>query len=1004
MGALSFPFAAEDLPRPGDRERAGRGLERWQEALDEDATDPEVARFGRACLERPAGRALLEAVFGNSPFLAQCLCRAPHVLYRFAAEGADAAYDGLLADLETGYGEATDRDAVMRGLRRARRHVALVVALADITGQWPVEVVMGALSTFARKALSIALRQQLREGHRRGEIVLPRPDAPEHDSGFVIYGMGKLGAGELNYSSDIDLVVLFDDEKMVYQGKRTLQQFCVRVTQNLVKMLEERTGEGYVFRTDLRLRPDPASTPPALSFLAAETYYESLGQNWERAALIKARPVAGDIAAGRQFLNGLRPFIWRKYLDFAAIHDIHSIKRQINAHRGTHQLAGLPGHNVKLGRGGIREVEFFCQTQQLIWGGRQPQLRVGPTVQALEALVQAGHVERATARRLTRAYRFLRTVEHRLQMIDDQQTQEVPGDAERFAQVAAFMGYDDPAAFDADAVAELQAVEDHYSQLFAEAPALSEDHGNLVFTGNEDDPETLETLRGMGFSNPEAVAETIRGWHHGRYRATRSTRAREILTEIMPVLLKALGNTANPDLALTRFDAFLASLPAGVQLFALLEQNTGLLDLIAEILGDAPRLADHLARNPGVVENLLTGNIFEAPPGPEALMEELDEQLAEAEAYEDVLEITRRWAHGRRFQVGVQVLRRVMDGAQAGGVLSDIADAVLARLLPHVEAEFARKHGTFPGGGLAVMALGKLGGREMTAASDLDLILVYEVPEDQEYSDGAKPLAPTTYYTRLTQRFVNALTAMTPEGALYDVDMRLRPSGSAGPIAVSFEAFERYHREAAWTWEHMALTRARVAIAPASLKARVEGVIRDTLERPRDPQGLLRDVADMRARMDRDKPARGPWDIKYLRGGLVDMEFIIQYLQLLYGPRYPDILEANTAAALSRIRAHELLAPEDAATMLAARDLLVRLQGVLRLTVEGVLDQETASPGLRRLLAEATDSDSFEHLGERVDAVAAGVHDLFRRLIEQPAADLPPADDTAASDGEQGAS
>ncbi|MGH6719046.1 MAG: bifunctional [glutamine synthetase] adenylyltransferase/[glutamine synthetase]-adenylyl-L-tyrosine phosphorylase, partial [Alphaproteobacteria bacterium] len=715
------------------------------------------------------------------------------------------------------------------------------------------------------------------------------PDAPDRDSGLVILALGKLGALELNYSSDIDIMVLYDAEVVRVPGDRHPQALFVRLTRALVRILQERTADGYVQRTDLRLRPDPASTPLALSVEAAELYYEGLGQNWERTAMIKARAMAGDIAAGERFLGRLAPFIWRKHLDFAAIQDIHSIKRQINAHRGGERIA-VAGHDIKVGRGGIREIEFFAQTQQLIWGGRTPALRARGTCDALRALVAAGRASEAAVAELIAAYGFLRTVEHRLQMIDDRQTQTVPAAPDRFAAVATFLGFEDPDRFAQALRARLETVERRYAALFEEAPDLAPASGSLVFTGTEDDPDTIATLGAMGFGKPSIVAAAIRGWHHGRYRAMRSTRARELLTEITPTLLAELARTAEPDTALARFDEFLRSLPGGVQLFSLFYSRPRLLELVAQVMGTAPRLATILSHNPILFDSVLSPE-FEAPlPPTDALVAALGEHLATAADEQDVLDFARRWTHDRQFQIGVRMLRRDVPPEQAHAMFSDLAEAVVRALLPQVERLFAAAHGRVPGAGFAVLGLGKLGGREMTATSDLDLVFVYQVPPGVEASDGAKPLPPSAYFARLSQRLLNALSAPTAEGGLYDIDMRLRPSGAKGPVASELAGFLAYQREAAWTWEHMALTRARVLAAPADLGRRLDDGIRDILCRARPPGPLAAEIAAMRARVAAEHPAKGPWDVKYAPGGLIDVEFIAQYLQLRDAHRHPAML------------------------------------------------------------------------------------------------------------------
>lgn len=994
MSARLHPsFRDASWPAAADPTRVRIGRERWRERIGE-SEDPCLAAGAAELLAAPEGARILDSLFANSPFLADCLIADPPFALDLLARGADPVIGEVLGALELGQAEAGDTAALMRALRVAKRRVALTVALADIAGAWVLERVTGALSAFADLAMGLAVRHLLRAAAVSGAFTLPAGPTPEQGSGFVVLGLGKLGARELNYSSDIDLIVLYDAEHIVARDRDGLQQTFVRLTRNLVRILEERSADGYVFRTDLRLRPDPASTPLALSMLAAETYYETMGQNWERAALIKARPVAGDLAAGAAFLDRLRPYLWRRHLDFAAIQDIHSIKRQIHAHRGggTIQVAG---HNLKIGRGGIREIEFFAQTQQLIWGGRQPRLRVSGTVPALRALTELGLVAPATTDALIDSYEFLRRTEHRLQMVDDRQTQTLPEDDPELQAFAIFLGYPDAARFAEVLLGHLRRVERLYDELFADAPALGQP-GDLVFTGTEDDPGTLATLQRLGFAEPQRVSSTIRGWHHGRYRAMRSVRARELLTEIKPTLLEALARTANPDLAFQRFDDFLSRLPAGVQIFSLFCARPALLDLVAEIMGAAPDLAESLSRNPALLDAVLSAGFFAPCPAGADLAQDLGRLLEQARDFQDVLDLTRRWTNERKFQVGVQLLRQAASPDAAGEALSRIAETVLGTLQAAVEAEFARQHGRLPGAELSIVGLGKLGSREMTMTSDLDLILVFDLPEGVEASDGPKPLAVSLYYARLSARLISALTALTREGRLYDLDMRLRPSGTKGPIAVGLAGFEAYHAREAWTWEHMALTRARPITGAPGLRTRIEAVIRTVLLRRREPGHLAQEVADMRARIDREHRAKSIWDVKYLRGGLVDVEFIAQYLQLRHAADRPEILATNTRDALGRAAAAGVLGQDAAARLIAALDLWHAVQGMLRLTVGGVLDEAQAPPGLKLALAAAAGAVDFADLKARILTSADEVLDLFNTLLPAPAsgsgAEPPPPD------------
>ncbi|WP_404385031.1 bifunctional [glutamine synthetase] adenylyltransferase/[glutamine synthetase]-adenylyl-L-tyrosine phosphorylase [Caenispirillum salinarum] len=983
MADFAFPPADATLPAPADPERRDRGRERWL-GLADLADDASLADAIRAAAEAVPQSALLDALFGNSPFLTSCAVRDGAFMVEILRDGPDAALSRMVETLKADAAAEEDMARLMKLLRVVKRRMALAVAAADIAGAWDLDKVTGALSDFAETAVRLSIAHLMRKAHAKGDVELPHPEDPERDCGYFVLGMGKLGARELNYSSDIDLIVVFDPDKVVYKGEKFISEFFVRMTKDLVRLLDERTADGYVFRTDLRLRPDPGSTKIAIALPAAETYYESFGQNWERAAMIKARCVGGDTAAGQDFLRHLRPFVWRKSLDFHAIQDIQSIKRQIHAAKGGAKVA-VAGHNIKVGRGGIREIEFFAQTQQLIWGGREPQNRSPRTLDALRALVETEHVAPVVADQLEASYIQLRTLEHRLQMIEDSQTQQLPDDDEKLRALAIFMGHDGLEDFDAWLKDVLHTVEGHYADLFEEEPSLSEE-GNLVFTGNEDDPATIQTLTELGYGNPSAVAATVRGWHHGRYRAVRSTRSKELLTELVPTLLRAFGQTASPDQAFFRFDDFLSRLPAGVQLFSLFYTHPQLLDLVAEIMGDAPRLAEVLAKNPGLLDAVLTPGFFGPLPDRAALGHELDLRLADARDYEHVLDITRRFANDHKFQVGVQTLRLLADAREAGDALAAIADVVLDRLLPAVSDEMARTYGRFPGGDLAVIAMGKMGGREMTATSDLDLICVYDTDPDAESSDGPKPLTRGEYYARLTQRFVGAINALTSEGRLYEVDLRLRPSGKKGPLAASLESFIKYNREDAWTWEHLALVRARVACGDPDLSQNIRDAICEVLTRPRDRDALLMDVSKMRALMAKEHTKAGDiWDVKHMRGGMVDVEFISQTLQLLHGHEHPDILNSNTGDGLKNLAAADILDAADAETLDRAHFLWLTIQGLLRHSIPGKFDESQISAGLYRKLVSACGCKDMDGLKALIAERAEAAHAVFRRLIDEPA-------------------
>ncbi|SCA58062.1 Glutamate-ammonia-ligase adenylyltransferase [Candidatus Terasakiella magnetica] len=998
MTSLWYQTVNAPLPKASDQEKSDVGFEHWQEATQRiDDIDEQLN--ATSLIEDENAKAILTSLLGNSPFLTHCVLSDIPFTCRLLRNGPQATFDDLISELDSFWQTQPARDDMARQLRITKRCAALTIALADICQQWDVFQVTESLTTLAEKSLDYALGTLLREGHRRGYFKLPDPENnPQKGSGFIVLGMGKLGGRELNYSSDVDIIVLFDTEVIETDDPWDLQGNMVRITKQLVQMMDDRTADGYVFRTDLRLRPDPGSTPLAISVLAAETYYESIGQNWERAAMIKARPVAGDIKAGYAFLDILRPYMWRKYMDFAAIQDIHAIKRQINAHKGGHSIA-LKGHNVKLGHGGIREIEFYAQTQQLIWGGRNPDVRIAPTCKALQALVDAEQVEQKICDELIESYQYLRTVEHRIQMTNDEQTHSIPEDEAAIERLAIFMGYKDSKAFETEFIAHLERVENYYAQLFEETVDRNnhaDETGNLVFTGGDTDPNTLNYLKSLGFKKPEFIDSTVRGWHHARYRATRSTRSREILTDLMPALVHAMANTAEPDTAFLRFDEFLSELPAGVQLFSMFQVNPQLLDLVAEVMGEAPRLAEHLARNSGLLEYVLTPDFFTPLPEVECLCQDLEKALGQARDFQDILDISRRWANDRKFQVGVQTLRQIISIKDSGIAQTNIADAIIREMLPRVQEELAIKHGIIEGGDMCIVGLGKAGSCDMTATSDLDLVFIYDVPEDCVGSNGDRALGVAQYFARLSQRFINALTAPTGEGMLYEVDMRLRPSGNAGPIASSLASFERYHEESAWTWEHMALTRARVMSGSDQLREKVEKSIEDILTRQRDMDKLLFDVSDMRKRMEKEHHTDVVWEIKQYRGGIVDIDFMAQYLQLRHAPQHKEILQNNTIDVLLKARELEILEETVANDLISAIELWNIVQGYLRLTVAAELKKEDGGElphALKDDLVQACGEPSFDILCERMKNAAQQVQKHYKQIIDDPASLIPPKEE-----------
>ena len=873
-------------------------------------------------------------------------------------------------------------DVIMKRLRDAKRRIAFLTALADLGGILSAETITKLLSRFAGAAVAATLDHLLASAASEGKIRLVSQEHPSERSGIVVLGMGKLGACELNYSSDIDIVVFFDAQAEIITDPDDARELFPRLMRRLVRILQERTGDGYVFRTDLRLRPDPGSTALAIPVEAALIYYESRGQNWERAAYIKARPIAGDIAAGEAFLSEMVPFIFRKYLDYAAISDIHAIKRQIHAHKGF-GLVAVHGHNVKLGRGGIREIEFFAQTQQLIAGGRMPHLRCRRTVDALDALHQAQWIDQVTAEELKSAYWFLRNVEHRIQMVRDEQTHTLPDDDGELLRIARMSGYQSVEDFAAALVKTLKTVEKRYARLFERELTLSGETGNLVFTGEDDDPGTLETLSKLGFERPADIARIIRTWHYGRYRATQSTKARQRLTEIMPDLLAAFGASRRADEALLRFDRFLAGLPAGIQLFSLLKSNPNLLLLFVEIMSAAPRLAEIIAARAHIVDGMLDPALMTEIPTREYLKQRLDAFLSGAELYEERLDRLRIFAAEQRFLIGIRLLTGSIGGFVAGRALTLLATLVIDEALEGVVSEIAQAHGKLSGQRVCVLAMGKLGSAELTAGSDVDVIVLYDCDDPHGSSDGQRSLDAPRYFARITQRLVAALSAPTAEGVLYEVDMRLRPSGNAGPLATRLAAFEKYQTNDAWTWEHMALSRAHPLCGDASLMDDVGGVIDRALVKPRDRTVLAREIAEMRARIERDKPAKSIWDLKLIPGGLVDIEFLAQFCHLASGqPREKcgGRETMTTDDVLARF-GPDLLGPGELETCRRALALYTDIAQLTRACLTIGFEPGSAPAGLLDRLCKLADCPDIETLEALIADTASGVRSIFQTLL-----------------------
>lgn len=870
-------------------------------------------------------KSLINGTAGCSPYLSTVIKRQADWLK--AAFSAPDEQIKLLFDAL----KSTPLDQLKPALRHAKAKIAAITALADLGGVWPLEQVTGTLTDFADLAVDTALKALLAVEIKRGKLPGMGGGDVTTAAGMVVLAMGKMGAGELNYSSDIDLICLFDESRFSDDDYHDARAVFIRTTRKMAALLSDITTDGYVFRTDLRLRPDPSTTPVCLSMDSAMRYYEGLGRTWERAAHIKARACAGDIGAGQDYLKRLSPFIWRKHLDFAAIQDAHDMRLRIRDHKGLGGPISLEGHNMKLGRGGIREIEFFTQTRQIIAGGRDPDLRSRETVPALRALAQKGWILKNVANLLIERYRSHREVEHRLQMINDAQTHTLPKQAEEFERLAHFMGQSDSGEMRKCLMRELAEVHDLTEGFFA--PAEGEASIEVEIEGAKD------------------ITSSWPG-----YPALRSSRAVEIFDRLRPDIMKRLQKAAHPHDALLQFDGFLAGLPAGVQLFSLFEANPQLIDLIIDICTTAPALGRYLSRNSQVLDAVLGGAFFANWPDQPKLQAELTAILLEIPDYEAKLDAARRWKKEWHFRIGVHHLRGLIDAKQAGRQYADLAEVTLTGIWQPVCDEFARKHGPMPGKGAVILAMGSLGAAQLNANSDLDLIMIYDA-DGIDASDGKRPLQTRPYYSRLTQSFVTAISAQMSQGRLYEVDMRLRPSGKQGPVATSLQSFKSYQNDEAWTWEHLALTRARVLTGDLGLGQEVEAFRKALLENKSKGKTVLKDVADMRARLAQAKPANSVWDVKSGAGAMQDIELIGQTAALLSatGQRTVD-------AQLLAGKKTGWINAEQFGALSQTYATLWDLRQTYKLLSENVLDMDGLAQGAKGFILNQTGYDCLDQL------------------------------------------
>lgn len=897
-------------------------------------------------LEQKNARPFIEGILSASPFLTQLMFRHHHFLGECVGKNIKDIIDALCQECDHAH-EITHEEEFMSFIRRLRQKQALIIAFADLAGWSDLETTTHYLSQCAISLVRCCL-----------DFIM---DVPQEESGFMVLALGKLGAHELNYSSDIDIILLYDQQHPLWRNQDHAPLH--KIGKKLTHLLSTPTTDGIAHRTDFRLTPDIGTASSVISLQNAETYYESRGRSWERAAFIKASAIAGDIKTAHQFLNYLTPFVWRRNLDYTAIQDILAI-----SHRYKTKTHSWQGFHLKKDAGGIRDIEFYLQSLQLLWGGRNPQLRTKASLPTIKNLEQHKHITKAHAKKLRTHYTRLRILEHRLQMMNDAQTHSLPKNDEAFDIVAHFAGHKNKQNF----IKELE----HITQdiLAIIEPRQAEDSHSLP----SNDQEWRAWLAMHKFQNADSCARLIEHWHHCNYPALSDGRSRALFDSLLPNLLTHFGTDSYQ--GLIRFDQFIKSLPAGVQLFTLLKTHPHLLSLISLIMSAAPRLANRLARRPHLLDNVLEHHFYDAPKDRHTLSMELKHSLADCASLEEILNRARIWAKDKKFQLGVHLLMNRLTILDAAPLYTHIAQELIEAIMNHCLDNFSSNYGTMNGDGLAIIALGKLGGEILSGASDLDLVFVY----DETKTPNAQ-LMPSVYYIRLVQRFITALSAPTEEGDLYQIDTRLRPEGDKAPLAISLQSFTTYYQERARLWEKMALAKARLIYGAPALQKKLQHFITDILTQPHDEQQTARQAHRMRKAMKKEHLPKNKqqayWSFKYREGGSADIDFIHQTLLLTHAHLNPSIVKNVMDDSLKEMAQLKILQKDEARYLMDASHLWRQLDGIVRLCYRTDFTLEDASPSLRQLLTHQAGAKNEQELIKLIDEHSALVMNLYEHFI-----------------------
>jgi glutamate-ammonia-ligase adenylyltransferase len=909
------------VPEQSSNHPAGQAQRQWQQWLEQPEAAEAAAGFSPEFVVRTL------RVWEGSEYVAQSCLRDPALLPMLQASGLldRPCRPGELAHmLRERLSQVTEEEELQRSLREFRRNQMVRIIWRDLAGEAPLAETLEELSELADCCVNQALELLYRWAVEKQGV--PR-DEEGVQQRLVVLGMGKLGARELNLSSDIDLIFAFPEHGQVEGGRhQTNEQFFIRLSQQLVKALGSQTADGFVFRVDVRLRPFGEAGPLAMSFDALEAYYQTQAREWERYAMVKARVVAGDPEAGERLTAMLRPFVYRRYLDFGAIESLREMKLLISREL---QRKGM-ADNVKLGPGGIREVEFIGQAFQLIRGGREPELQIRPILPVLALLAEKDLLPEYVVEELSGAYDFLRRVENRLQAWQDRQTHLLPTDEIGRLRLARSMGFDGWDSFFERLEQHRRRVQNHFDQVFAAPQASGEMEREAqpllaLWRGRLSREEALRNLSAAGFPESEQALQRLEQFRDSRACRLVEARGQQRLEQLLPLLLEAIGASDAPDVTLERLLQLLEAIVRRTAYLALLVESPLALSQLVRLSCASPWIAHQLTQHPLLLDELLDPRSLYSPLRREELESELDVLLTAVtdDDLEQQMERLRQFSQSNMLRVAAADITGSIPLMVVSDYLTEIAEVVTVRILELAWAHMTERHGR-PGGivgggkGFAVVAYGKLGGIELGYGSDLDLVFLHSGGDSDAVTDGGRSVANDVFYARLGQRMIHLFTTRTASGQLYEVDMRLRPSGNSGMLVSSLDAFERYQREQAWTWEHQALLRARVIAGDPQVAERFRQIRRAVLCRERDPERLRTEVREMREKMRQtlDKTGAGRFDLKQGPGGIADIEFMVQCLILRWAHSHPDLIDwTDNIRLLDGLARHGILTEETARTL-----------------------------------------------------------------------------------------